>query len=162
MTDASAVRIDPVASPADLAAIKELFRAYASSLNVDLAYQDFESELTGLPGKYASPSGALLIARDARGRSLGCVALRAMETSGCCEMKRLYVAPHGRGLGLGRRLVEALIEEARRLGYQEMRLDTLPSMADAQALYRKLGFEETAPYYDTPVHGTVFLRLHLE
>lgn len=161
MTDTSTIRITPAVTAIDLAAITALFRAYAASLDIDLAYQDFEAELAGLPGKYAPPTGALLIARDADGRNLGCVALRAMDTPGCCEMKRLYVAPEGRGLGLGRRLVKALIVEAKRLGHREMRLDTLPSMHDAQALYRKLGFEVTQPYYDTPIRGTVFLRLRL-
>lgn len=161
MTDTSTVRITPAITATDLAAITDLFRAYAASLDVDLAYQDFKAELAGLPGKYAPPSGALLLARGVGGHNLGCVALRAMETPGCCEMKRLYVAPEGRGLGLGRRLVEALIQEAKRLGYREMQLDTLPSMADAQALYRKLGFEVAVPYYDTPIEGTVFLRRQL-
>lgn len=144
------------AGPDDLAAIAGLFRAYAASLPVDLGYQDFEAELAALPGKYAPPAGALLIARDGAGAPLGCVALRPMA-DGCCEMKRLYVAPAGRGLGLGRALAEAICAEARRRGYREIRLDTLPTMTEAQGLYARLGFVPTAPYYDTPVAGTRFL-----
>ncbi|HWT10978.1 MAG TPA: GNAT family N-acetyltransferase [Roseomonas sp.] len=152
---AAAFRI-AAAAPDDVAAIAGLFRAYAASLPVDLGYQDFEAELAALPGKYAPPAGALLIARDAAGAPLGCVALRPMA-DGCCEMKRLYVAPAGRGLGLGRALAEAICAEARCLGYREIRLDTLPTMTEAQALYARLGFVPTAPYYDTPVAGTRFL-----
>ena len=144
------------AGPDDLAAIAGLFRAYAASLPVDLGYQDFEAELAALPGKYAPPAGALLIARDGAGAPLGCVALRPMA-DGCCEMKRLYAAPAGRGLGLGRALAEAICAEARRRGYREIRLDTLPTMTEAQGLYARLGFVPTAPYYDTPVAGTRFL-----
>lgn len=146
----------------DLAAIAALFRAYAASLEVDLAYQGFEAELAGLPGKYAPPAGRLLLARSAEGAPLGCVALRPLDPPlgppGCCEMKRLYVAPEGRGTGLGARLVEAVIREAEAMGHREMRLDSLPTMGPAIALYRRRGFEEMAPYYDTPVAGTVFLR----
>jgi ribosomal protein S18 acetylase RimI-like enzyme len=155
------VRIAPALSRADLAAAARLFEAYAASLSVDLAYQDFAAELTGLPGAYASPAGALLIAREAGGRAVGCVALRPMAEAGCAEMKRLYVAPSGRGASLGRRLVEAALGEAARLGYGEVRLDTLPDMAVAIALYRKLGFREITPYYATPVAGTLFFGLTL-
>jgi GNAT superfamily N-acetyltransferase len=144
-------------SAADLAAVIALFRAYAASLDVDLAYQGFEAEMAAMPGKYAPPAGRLLLARSADGVPLGCVGLRALDP-GCCEMKRLYVAPEGRGTGLGARLVEAVIREAEAIGYREMRLDSLPSMGPAIALYRKRGFETMAPYYDTPVAGTVFLR----
>ena len=150
-----------VRTATDVAVVATLFRAYAASLDVDLAYQGFEAELAGLPGRYAPPGGDLILARSLEDGPLGCVALRAMEEPGCCEMKRLFVLPTGRGLGLGRALVEAVVERARTLGYREMRLDSLPSMADAVALYRKCGFEPTAPYYETPVEGTVFLRLRL-
>jgi ribosomal protein S18 acetylase RimI-like enzyme len=149
--------IRPVGAHEDLAATIGLFRAYAAALSVDLAYQDFEGELAALPGKYAPPAGALLLARGAEGAPLGCVAMRAMEPGDCCEMKRLYVSPDARGMGLGKALVEAVIEAARRAGYRELRLDTLPEMADAQALYARLGFGRIAPYYDTPVAGTVFM-----
>jgi ribosomal protein S18 acetylase RimI-like enzyme len=143
---------------ADLAAVAALFRAYAASLDVDLAYQGFEAELAALPGPYAPPAGRLLLARSADGAPLGCAGLRPIAPPGCCEMKRLYVSPEGRGTGLGARLVETLIGEAKAIGYREMRLDSLPSMAPAIALYRRHGFETMAPYYDTPVAGTVFLR----
>ena len=144
-------------SEADVAVVASLFRAYAASLDVDLAYQDFEAELAGLPGHYAAPRGLLLLARDFDGTPLGCVACRPLG-EGICEMKRLFVAPAGRGRGLGRLLVRRLFAEAQALGYFEMRLDTLASMRAAQALYRAEGFEPTTPYYDTPVAGTVFMR----
>lgn len=157
----SPFRIGTAGTPDDIAAIAGLFRAYAASLPVDLAYQHFAAELAGLPGKYAPPAGALLIARDMAGAPLGCVALRPMTDAACCEMKRLYVAPAGRGLGLGRALAEAICAEARRIGYREIRLDSLPGMTEAIALYARLGFVPTAPYYDTPVAGTRFLALPL-
>jgi ribosomal protein S18 acetylase RimI-like enzyme len=161
MRTTRSTHITPVRTVADLAAATALFRAYAASLEVDLAYQGFEAELAGLPGKYAPPRGELLLARGEDGAPLGCVALRPMDEAGCAEMKRLYVQPAGRGMGLGRALVEAIIARATALGYREMRLDSLPSMGDAIALYRKCGFEPMAPYYATPIAGTVFLRLSL-
>ena len=133
-----------------------LFRAYATSLDVDLGYQDFDAELAGLPGKYAPPAGELLLARDPAGGALGCVALRPLDVPGACEMKRLYVAPAARGRGLGRGLVAAVLAAARAAGYAEIRLDTLPSMAEAATLYRRFGFEPISPYYPTPVAGTLF------
>lgn len=154
--------IAPVKTVADVAAIADLFRDYAASVDVDLAYQSFDAELAALPGKYEPPSGALLLARAPDGKPVGCVALRPMHSVGCCEIKRLYVSPAGRGLGLGRGLVEAIVKEARRIGYREMRLDTLPSMTDAIALYRKFGFATIAPYYDSPVPGTIYLGLTLD
>lgn len=160
MTEHSA-HILPALTQADFAAAEALFRAYAASLPISLDYQDFESELASLPGKYAPPSGALLLARGTNGELLGCVALRAIAPEGCCEMKRLYVAPEGRGLGLGKALVAAITFEAIRIGYREMRLDTLPRMTAALAIYRQAGFETIPPYYDTPVAGTVFLGRRL-
>lgn len=159
---APAFRISMVRTADEVAAVARLFRAYADSLPVDLAYQDFATELAGLPGKYEAPTGALLIACHAAGDPLGCVALRPMRASGRCEMKRLYVAPAGRGLGLGRALVEAICAEARRLGYGEICLDTLPSMTEAIALYGRSGFVRIAPYYDTLVAGTLFLSRVLD
>jgi ribosomal protein S18 acetylase RimI-like enzyme len=150
--------ITSAVSAADLDVVAHLFRAYAAALGVDLAYQDFETELATLPGKYASPAGALLIARDTQGAPLGCVGLRPMTVEGCCEMKRLYVSPSARGLGLGRALFQAILAEAERLGYREIRLDTLPTMTEAIALYRNAGFEPIAPYYDTAPAGTIFMR----
>jgi ribosomal protein S18 acetylase RimI-like enzyme len=154
-------RIVAVRAASDLEATMALFRDYAAALDVDLAYQDFAGEMAAMPGKYAPPDGELLLARDGDGAAAGCVGLRPIDPPGCCEMKRLYVAPAGRGAGLGGALVAALIEAAQRLGYREMRLDTLPSMAEAQALYRKLGFETMPPYYATPIAGTVFMRRRL-
>jgi ribosomal protein S18 acetylase RimI-like enzyme len=152
-----AFQIRPVRTAADLEAAVRLFDAYASSLGIDLAFQGFAAELATLPGKYAAPAGELLLARDIQGEPLGCVGLRPMMSDGCCEMKRLYVSPRGRGLGLGRALIDAIIGEAVRIGYREMRLDTLPTMVEAIALYRKAGFMPIQPYYDTPLAGTIFL-----
>jgi ribosomal protein S18 acetylase RimI-like enzyme len=149
--------IDLGASAGDLDAVKRLFTAYASALGVDLSYQGFEAELANLPGKYAAPSGALLIARGMDSDPLGCVGLRPIAPDGCCEMKRLYVSPRARGLGLGKALVDAIVAEAIRIGYREMRLDTLPTMGEAIGLYRKAGFLPIAPYYETPVAGTIFM-----
>jgi len=158
MTQAPSFTISTAAGAADLADVIRLFRAYAESLPVDLSYQGFEAEMAAMPGKYAPPKGVLLIARDPAGTAVGCAALRPIEPDGVCEMKRLYVTAEGRGQKLGKRLVERLFEEARAIGYREMRLDTLPSMLDAQALYRRFGFAEMERYYDTPVAGTVFMR----
>ena len=152
-----AFQIRPVRTTADLEVAVRLFDAYASSLGIDLAFQGFAAELATLPGKYAAPAGELLLARDIQGEPLGCVGLRPMMSGGCCEMKRLYVSPRRRGLGLGRALIDAIIGEAVRIGYREMRLDTLPTMVEAIALYRKAGFMPIQPYYDTPLAGTIFL-----
>jgi ribosomal protein S18 acetylase RimI-like enzyme len=150
-------RIGPARSAEDIREVTRLFEAYAASLNVDLCFQDFPAELASLPGKYAPPKGELLLARNREGAAVGCVALRPVEPQGCCEIKRLYVSPIGRGLGLGRALAEAIIGGAERIGYREIRLDTLPDMDKAIALYRALGFRPIAPYYDNPVTGTLFL-----
>jgi len=139
--------------------LADLFRGYAASLPVDLDYQDFDDELAALPGKYAPPKGVLLLARDADG-ALGCVGLRALA-EGVCEMKRLYLLPAARGLGLGRALADAAVAEARRLGYRELRLDTLPTMARAIAMYEQMGFERIEPYYRPTPPGTVFMALRL-
>lgn len=154
-------QIKPVRSPVDLEATVQLFRAYVTSLGIDLAYQDFATEVTTMPGKYAPPSGELLLARDAQDEPLGCVGLRQLPQDGCCEMKRLYVSPSARGLGLGRILVDAILEKAARIGYREIRLDTLPDMVEALALYRKAGFTPIDSYYSTPVVGTKFLSRSL-
>lgn len=150
-------RIAPVTTPADLAAAVSLFKDYARALAIDLSYQNFAAELAGLPGKYAPPLGQLLLARSKDDEALGCVALRPIESAGCCEMKRLYIAPQARGTGLGRALVQAILSEAIRIGYREIRLDTLPNMTEALSLYEKAGFRRIEPYYQTPVAGTIFL-----
>jgi ribosomal protein S18 acetylase RimI-like enzyme len=148
---------------ADRPALVDLLRAYERGLGISLCFQDFESELAGLPGDYAPPDGALILARGGGGELVGVVALRALDRAGgICEMKRLYVAPAGRGQGLGRRLAGAVIGEARRLGYRAMRLDTLPSMREAQGLYERLRFRDIANYNGNPVAGTRFLEKDLE
>ena len=156
------------AGAADIAAVAGLFRAYAESLGVDLCFQGFADELAGLPGDYAPErGGALLIARGPDGGSvgggapLGCVALRAQDAPGLCEMKRLYVAPAARGLGLGRALALSILDAARGLGYRAIRLDTLPQLRAAIALYRDLGFVDTSRYNDNPVPGVLWLRRSL-
>ena len=148
------------ATVADLADVARLFAQYQAHIGVDLSYQDFAAELAGLPGKYAPPRGRLLVARDVEGNAIGCVGLRPLDSS-ACEMKRLYVTAQGRGLGLGRALAQAVIAEARQSGYEEIRLDTLPTMREAIALYRKLGFETIAPYYAGAPAGTVFMSRRL-
>ena len=141
-----------------MASVAGLFRAYAASLDTDLSYQGFEAELAGLPGAYAPPTGALLMAVSPAGAPLGCVAVRPMAEPGGCEMKRLHVDPAARGIGLGRELAVAAMEAARLAEYRFMYLDTLAAMHAAQALYRSLGFETIPAYYDTPVSGTIFMR----
>jgi ribosomal protein S18 acetylase RimI-like enzyme len=153
------VEIRP-ASEEELPVVRELFREYADSLGVDLAFQGFEDELARLPGEYSPPRGALLVAREGD-RAAGCVALRPLPPRDVCELKRLYVRPASRAGGLGRALTLAAIAEARRLGYARMRLDTLPSMAAARRLYRSLGFREIEPYRFNPIDGTQFLELRL-
>ena len=156
----SEIEIVSARGEADLDSIRTLFREYAGSLGVDLSFQDFEREVAELPGGYAEPAGRLLLAR-VDGEVAGCVALRALGDAGVCEMKRLYVRDAYRGSGLGRVLTRAVIDEARRAGYARMRLDTLPSMTSARALYEKIGFRPIAPYRHNPVAGTAFLELDL-
>jgi putative acetyltransferase len=144
---------------ADIEQARELFVEYQSTLGVDLCFQGFTEELAALPGYYSRPSGRLLLAEEGT-RVLGVVALRPVSRADC-EMKRLYVRPSGRGLGLGRLLTTTLIDEARLAGYQRMLLDTLPSMAQAQSLYRAMGFIEIGPYYNNPVAGTLYMALSL-
>jgi GNAT superfamily N-acetyltransferase len=147
-------------SPAQIAQARELFLEYAQSLGVNLCFQNFEEELAGLPGYYAPPDGRLLLA-EYGGKLAGCVALHRWEPS-VCEMKRLYLRPSFRGKGLGRVLTEAIIAEARIIGYQYMRLDTIePIMKDAVEMYRKLGFREIAPYRPNPIEGAMYMELQL-
>jgi putative acetyltransferase len=156
---ASLIEVVPAHGTEFLAHARGLFREYADAIGVDLEYQGFAAELAGLPSPYEPPHGALLIARIGDDIA-GCVALRRLdERRG--EMKRLYVRPAHRSSGTGRRLVEAVIQAARQAGYSELRLDTLPSMASAQGLYRKLGFTEIPPYSDAYLPGTRFFALAL-
>jgi putative acetyltransferase len=143
----------------DLEDVRRLFGEYAASLAFDLSFQAFDRELAELPGRYAPPAGALLVARI-DDETVGCVALRPLDGA-ICELKRLYVRPGHRGGGAGRRLVVAALAEARRLDYRRVRLDTVPGMEKAQALYERLGFEDIAPYTDNPIAGTRFLELVL-
>lgn len=154
------MRIESAAWPRDLELVRQLFREYAQGLGVDLCFQGFEQELADLPGRYASPGGALLLARDDSGQALGCVALRALR-DGDCEMKRLYLRPAARGLGLGRRLAQEICERARAAGYRRICLDTLASMREAVALYTSMGFKPIEAYVYNPLEGVLFLGLDL-
>ena len=143
----------------DLIEVRKLFEEYSSSLEISLDFQNFELELANLPGDYAPPKGCLLMAVW-KGEIAGCVGLRKFSPS-ICEMKRLYSRPRFRGLGIGRALCEAVIDKARKIGYQRMRLDTLPSMETARGLYASFGFREIEPYRYNPVEGTSFMELLL-
>jgi GNAT superfamily N-acetyltransferase len=143
----------------DLDDVRRLFGEYAASLAFDLSFQAFDRELAELPGRYAPPTGALLVAR-VDDEPVGCVALRPLDGA-ICELKRLYVRPGHRSGGTGRRLVVAALAEAGRLGYRRVRLDTVPGMEQAQVLYERLGFQDIAPYTDNPIAGTRFLELVL-
>jgi ribosomal protein S18 acetylase RimI-like enzyme len=144
---------------ADIAQVRELFLEYQSALGVDLCFQGFAEELASLPGNYARPAGRLLLATNGSA-VFGVVGLRRAGATDC-EMKRLYVRPAGRGAGLGRLLTLALVEEARLAGYRRVLLDTLPTMSQAQTLYRSLGFSEIPAYCHNPIPGTRYMALDL-
>jgi GNAT superfamily N-acetyltransferase len=153
------LKIFPVETGEDLEIVRTLLVEYVDSLGFDLVFQNFEEELRNLPGEYAAPEGCLLLAKY-QDQPAGCVALRKLS-DGICEGKRLYVRPQFRGLKIGRRLVEAIIAEARRIGYTCMRGDTLASMKTAQALYASLGFKQIEPYCYNPIEGAIFVELVL-
>ena len=147
-------------SAEDLAGIRVLFLEYAAFLGVSLNFQDFEGEIEGLPGKYAPPTGSLLLVREGD-KPAGCGAFRQL-TEDICEMKRLYVRPEFRGRGLGRKLATQLIAEAMAAGYSSMRLDTIPAkLPEATSLYGRLGFVEIPAYYENPIPGVVYFELKL-
>jgi GNAT superfamily N-acetyltransferase len=174
MTSTAAAALRSATTPGDIALARALFSEYARWLNVDLCFQGFDRELATLPGAYAPPRGRLLLA-GAPGEAFGCIALRPIEVAGAGtaaayasrpgfdvgEVKRLFVQPPQRRGGWGRRLAEALIADARAIGYVELKLDTLDWMADARALYARLGFRECAAYYDNPLPGVVYMALAL-
>jgi putative acetyltransferase len=154
------LKLTQAESPEQVAHARELFLEYAQSLGFSLCFQNFDAELAGLPGHYAPPEGRLLLV-EYEGQLAGCVALHKLEP-GICEMKRLYLRPRSRGKGLGRVLAERIIAEARQIGYQRMRLDTVePVMKDAVAMYRKLGFKEIPPYCANPMAGTLYMEVEL-
>jgi GNAT superfamily N-acetyltransferase len=155
----SDIQIVPAHEEAYLPVVRQLFQEYAAGLGFDLCFQNFAEELAGLPGRYAPPAGRLLLAVAASGPA-GCGGLRDLG-DGVCEMKRLYVRPAFRGSGVGRALAEALIAGAREAGYRLMRLDTMPSMRSAIALYESLGFRPAEPYTVNPHPGALFLARSL-
>ena len=152
--------IVPAESAAQLDAIRELLLEYWQNRKLELFVFNFEQELAGLPGAYAPPDGRLFLAQW-ENKPAGCVALRKLE-SGICEMKRLYLSPKFRGKGVGKILAEFIINEARKIGYQKMRLDTIQAnMQEAIVLYRQLGFNEIAPYRVNPLPIVIFMELVL-
>jgi GNAT superfamily N-acetyltransferase len=158
--DANAIEIRQAETDEDIDAIREIFREYETRLGLDLCFQGFEEELTNLPGKYVPPQGRLFLARY-EGELAGCVAMRRLD-DGICEMKRLFVRERYRGLRLGVRLIETLIDEARKENYRSMRLDTFPpKMGKAVQLYESYGFREIPPYYNNPNDGVLFMELTL-
>lgn len=154
------MRITAAEFPADAEAVRALFRAYLDGLGLDLGFQGVEAELAGLPGKYAPPLGTVLLARDCTGAAVGVVAMWPLSP-GVAEMKRLFIAPAGRGQGLGHRLVAAIVAAARVAGYSRMRLDTLAGMAPAQAAYRAAGFRPIGNYNATPLPDACHFELLL-
>ena len=160
------ISLDPAPTAAHLQVVRFLFREYADSLGFSLSFQGFVEELAGLPGEYAPPRGRLLLAYarsgpGSRAEPAGCVALRPLEGE-VGEMKRMYIPPAFRGRGLGRRLAERLLAEARAAGYRLLRLDTIATMREALGLYRSLGFRDIPPYRFNPIPGAVYLELDLD
>jgi len=160
---AASIDLVQVDTPALCDSAREMFREYAGTLGIDLCFQNFDAELAGLPGDYAAPGGALLLA-FVDGQLAGCGAMRSLpdvDYPNACEMKRLYVRRAFRGFGIGRALAQALIDRASQAGYSNMLLDTLDDMESARGLYESLGFEEVPPYYFNPIAGAHYLRADL-
>ena len=163
----AAPTIREATTPEDIASARALFVEYAQWLGVDLCFQGFDAELATLPGAYARPRGRLFLAGPPDG-AFGCIALRPLDSVAnggspdVGEVKRLYVQPHARGGGWGRRLAERIVADARTIGYAELKLDTLEWMTSARALYGALGFRACAPYYDNPLPGVVYMSLTLD
>jgi len=153
------VRVVAAVTDEELEIVRELFREYERAIDVDLCFQGFAKEIAGLPGAYAPPRGRLFLAFDGDD-AIGCIALRPLGDD-VCEMKRLYLRSSARGKGVGRMLADRILEEARAIGYRTMRLDTLPIMREARALYESLGFKPIAPYYDNPLPGVLYLECAL-
>jgi putative acetyltransferase len=157
-------RMQDLSMDEDMAPVRDIFLEYARSLEVDLRFQSFDEELDGLPGDYAALAGGALLLARVDGAPVGCVALRAIDEvdyPNAAEMKRLYVRPAFRGLGLGRQLTEAILDKARELGYRHVLLDTLNDMEAARALYEELGFAEIPPYYHNPIAGSHYLKVDI-
>lgn len=158
-----AIQFSPPESALDLEQTRLIFLEYAEALGIDLCFQNFEEELSNLPGDYAPPRGALLLVR-VDGKVAGCCALRpidGVDYANAAEMKRLYVRPAFRRFGLGRQLAELILDVARTKGYSAVLLDTLDDMEAARALYEDLGFEEVPPYYHNPIAGAHYLKVAL-
>jgi len=163
MSDAAVIELVTPSSPAQLEETRAIFREYAAQLGIDLCFQGFDAELDNLPGDYAAPTGALLLA-TVDGAVAGCGALRPLsevDYANACEMKRLYVRPAFRRFGIGRLLAQALLDCGLQAGYSNLLLDTLDDMEAARGLYTSLGFEEIAPYYFNPIAGAHYLRARL-
>lgn len=147
------------AEPWRIEQVRTLILEYTRALGIDLGFQGFEREMADFPGTYSPPGGRLLLALNGP-EAAGCVGIRGLAPD-TCEMKRLYIRPTYRGQGLGRRLVEAALEQARAMGYSAMYLDTLPAMDEAIRLYQTFGFQRTEPYYTNPIPGALFFKLRL-
>ena len=147
------------ANASDIAEVRQMLREYVEWIGLDLGFQEIDEELAGLPGDYAAPRGGLFVA-TAAGRHVAMIGVRPLDAH-VAEMKRLYVRPEARGRGLARTLIARVCDHARALGYREIRLDTLPKMGDAQALYEALGFTDIEPYYETPIAGKRFMARKL-
>ena len=157
------VQVSTPSTPDEFLTTRQIFQEYADQLGVDLCFQNFDAELENLPGDYAEPQGALLLAM-VDGELAGCCAMRPLHSTdypNACEMKRLYVRHSHRRLGLGRQLAEAILDAARVAGYHHMLLDTLTEMESARALYQDLKFEEIPPYYHNPIAGAHYLKVVL-